>query len=42
MVKISMLSALASFPRFPDNYSPAVDQYYQIDMKWNEEIPDEK
>lgn len=40
--KISMLSALASFPRFPDNYSPAIDRYYQINMKWNEEIPDEK
>ena len=40
--KISMLSALASFSRFPVNHSPAIDQYYQIDMRWNEEIPDEK
>jgi len=39
--KISLLSALASFPRFPGNFSPAVDQYYRINPNWTEAIPDE-
>jgi hypothetical protein len=38
--KMSLLSALASFRRFPDNWAPAIDQYYQVAPDWHEVIPE--
>lgn len=38
--KTSLLRALTTFPRFQDNWSAAIDQYYTEEPSWNIKGPD--
>lgn len=38
--KLSLISALSSYPRFPESWSPAFDQYYQNQIEWFECSPE--